>query len=365
MTRKFTAGLVAAAMAAGSLVPEQAQARDSAEIYRPIFAQYKSITDARKKLRNKEKKGQAMSGDEYFAMAHACMYEEPASQSMILTALSRSRCKDKVGDYFVEAGMRGTPEGFLSAARTIGTGQGAYTYAQLAYQLAGNDDALRQDALDLMDRLRNSASNLAQANATAEGMATQLVSSGVYPGLRNAAGEAELSNRLPNLSWLAFKNPKRCHWSDAAQNVLQNSMAFDDSRNMFPTVPANVRVPGVERPVRSRVERPDKEYQDIVHVSVDFKGRWNGLTVLGLTHLFLEESDGLQGTGIRFAEPLDEVVGVLLRNGFVVNRDGSTREQIDKRDRDGNIDGVITVVERKNGETVFYCDEVYYASYGA
>ena len=364
MKRIFTAGVIAAAMATGTLVPAAASARDAAEIYRPIFAQYKSITDARKKLRNKEKKGQAMSGDEYFAMAHACMYEEPASQSMILTALSRSRCKDKVGDYFVEAGMRGTPEGFLSAARGIGTGQGAYTYAQLAYQLAGSDDALRQDALDLMDRLRGTAGNLAQANATAEGMATQLVSSGVYPGLRNAAGETELSNRLPNLGWLDFTNPKRCRWSEAAQNVLSNSVAFDDSRNMYPTIPANVRIPGQSGTVKSRLTRPDKDYPEVVEIFVDFKGRWNGLTVLGLSTMFLEESDGLDGTAVRFAEPVGQVVEVLMRNGFVVNRDGSTREQIDKRDRDGNIDGVVTVVERKNGETMFYCDEVYYASYG-
>lgn len=338
-------------------------AREPGEIYGPVFARYKTITDARKKLRNLEKKGDLNSGDEYFALAHACQYEEPESRSMILTALGRSRCKDKSGEYFVEAGVRGTPEGFLGAAQFIGQGDQAYIYAQVAYQLAGNDAALRSEALDAIARLRSGLGNVAALDAQAVQLATRLVAEGAYPGLRAAATTVDVENRLPTLSWLDFKNPARCTWSDAAVRVFETATGFDENR-MYGTIPATTRVPGIEQPVTSRVTRPDQSVPSMVVYYLDFKGTWNGLTVLGLTNTFLEESHGVHGTGIRFAEPVSTVAERLTRAGFVVNPAGGHREQVDARDRDGNIDGVTTYLGRKNGETVFLCDEIFYASYG-
>ncbi len=189
----LVAATCGAAILAVTLAPSAAAARTAGEIYGPIWAQYKSITDARKKLRAKEKKGQAMSGDEYFAMAHACQYEEPRSQSMILTALSRSACKDKVAEYLVEAGMRGTPEGFLGAADNIRTGPSAYLYAQMAYQLAGTDRALRGDALARMAELRPAAGDVTAVNARAQGLVQKLVAARRYVSAAPAAGQAELA----------------------------------------------------------------------------------------------------------------------------------------------------------------------------
>lgn len=363
MKRSYVISAVACSLAAAGMAGSPAQARDANEIYAPIFAQYKSITDARKKLRNKEKKGQAMSGDEYFAMAAACSYEEAPSQSIILTALSRSKCKDLVSDYYLEAGRRGTPEGFLAAAKMEANAHDAFGFAQLAYQLSGEDVALRDQALELMSDLQPRVSNAALANQQSMQISQQLVAGGRYASLRNPAGTQELANIAPRLDWLNFANPKRCTWSEQAMTVIGGSYGFDDKLN-YPTVPAKVRVPGFDRPITSRIVRPGGRTSNEIDVYVDFKGRWNGLTVLGLRYSFLEESDGYQATGIRFSEPVKTVAARLGASGFVVNADGSTREQVAKRDSYGNIDGVTTSVTSKNGETLFLCDEVFYASYG-
>lgn len=354
----FMTGLVAAAMGSPS-----AQAREPAQIYGPVFAQYKSITDARKKLRNKEKKGQPMSGDEYFAMAQACSYEEAESPSIILTMLSRSKCKDKVGEYFLEAGRRGTPEGFLAASRTEANRHDAFGFAQLAYMLSGNDAALRDDALEQMSDLRSGVTDPVLADSQARQIAQQLVAGGHYSAHRNPAGAKELVGIAPRLDWLNFKNAKRCQWSDEANLIFDNAVGFDERRT-FPTIPATVRIPGIAKPVKSRITRPERDAPAYVTYYLDFRGRWNGLTVLGLTDSFMEESEGIDGTGIRFAEPVEVVASALTRAGFIVNPKGGNREQVDKRDSDGNIDGVTTYLARQNGETVFLCDEVFYASYG-
>jgi hypothetical protein len=347
-----------------------AQAREANEIYAPIFAQYKSITDARKKLRNKEKKGQAMSGDEYFAMAAACSYEEAPSQSIILTALSRSKCKDLVSDYYLEAGRRGTPEGFLAAAKMEANAHDAFGFAQLAYQLSGEDVALRDQALELMSDLQPRVSNPALANQQSMQISQQLVAGGRYASLRNPAGTQELANIAPRLDWLNFKNPARCEWSEAAYKIFENSVGFDE-RKARPTVPATVQIPGSGNSVRSRISRPERDAPEYVVIDVDFKGRWNGLTVLGLTDAILEESDGVWGKGIRFAEPVETVSRRLSSAGFVVNANGSRREQADRvenvryTDERGQIqtvrqiDGAVTSIERRGGETVFFCNEVF------
>lgn len=356
--------VVAICAATGFLAPQTAAlAREPGVILGSVFKEYTSITKARKQLRGRLKKGQALSGDEYFALAYACGYKEPDGPSKIMNALSRSKCTDEIGEYYIQAGMHGTPEGFLAASRHIGTGLGAYMYAQMAYRLAGGDSALKADATAYLAELRPTVSNTAQADTQADALARQLVASGRYPALGAGAGKAQLANALPNLSWLDFANPKRCGWSRQAAEILKNSVGFDD-RKMYPTIPAKVRIPGVAKPVTSRVRRPDKSAPMLVEVTIDFEGRWNGLTVQGLTHSFLEESHGLDATGIRFTEPVATVTKKLSQLGFVVNQAGKTRQQVDKRDGYGNIDGVITKVERKGGETVFFCDEVYYASYG-
>ena len=375
MLRGIIASGLAVGIVATGIAPEPAQARTPSEIYGPVFARYKTITDARKKLRNDEKKGRLTSGDDYYAMAYACQYEEPASQSMILTALSRSRCKDKSAEYFAEAGNRGVPEGFLAAANFIGQGDQAYIYAQMAFQLSGQDSALRGEALDAIARLRSTVGDVATLDQRAIQQATVLASNGAYSGLRNAATTVDVQNRLPNLAWLNFKNPKRCHYSDGWAKVVQGAYKVDD-RN-YVAVPATTTVPGSNQRVTGRIVRPEKDWQSVVRVEADVKGQWNGLTVLGIFTTFVEESHGVWGDGIRFAEPVEVVAQRLAAAGFVVNRDGSERRQIDKIDRypykdekgrqqvAENIDGVITSIERKNGATYFYCDEIFEASYGA
>nr|WP_137677921.1 hypothetical protein [Parerythrobacter lutipelagi] len=370
MSAIFAFGLVGSSMVAIS-----AEARSPNEIYGSVFQRYKNITDARKKLRSLEKKGQLTTGEEYYALGHACQYEESASQSMILTALSRSRCKEKSGEYFVEAGMRGVPEGFVSAAQFLGRGDQAYLYAQVAYQLSGDDASLRSEALDLLSSLSSSVSDTAVIDQQAIQLATQLATDGPYGGLRNAATTVDVQNRLPSLAWLDFKNPKRCHFSEGWQRMMQGAYRIDDRDYL--TKPATTSVPDTGQRVTGRITRPQKEWESIVRVEADVKGRWNGLTVLGTFTTFVEESHGVWGDGIRFAEPVEIVAQRLAAAGFVVNRDGSERRQVDKversryTDQQGKvqvaeaIDGVITSIERINGETYFFCDEIFEASYGA
>ncbi len=360
--KKIVATICGAAVAAVTLVPSAAAARTPAEIYGPVWAQYKSITDARKKLRAKEKKGQAMSGDEYFAMAHACQYEEPPSPSKILTALSRSACKDKVVDYLIEAGKRGTPEGFLGAAEKFGTGQAAYGYAQLAYQLAGADTVLRGDALAMLADLRPTLGNVTPLDARAQELVQQLVASGQYRTAIPAAGKAELAKALPNLKWLDFVEPAKCYWSEDADHIFSLGHKFDRSGSR--AIPATIRIPNSTRTVTSRIRRTNSDY--VIDVEVDFSGRWNGLTVVGTTRAFIEESDAVNSFGLRFREPVRQVVERLSAAGLPVNPDGSNKVVKKSRvDRWAGPDGggsmttieeVSTVVFRRGNETVFYCD---------
>ena len=345
-------------------------AREPREIYAPIFAQYKSITDARKKLRRKEKKGEAMSGDEYFAMAVACTYEEPESASRILTALSRSRCKENVSDYYLEAGRRGTAEGFLAAARLEASAHDAYGFAQLAYQFSGDDIDLRNSALELLSDLQTRVANPALANQQAMQISQQLVAAGSYSAFREPAEGQALAGVLPRLDWLNFSNPAKCGWSEAAIEVMEGAWRFD-GRRARPMVPATVRVPGQQSPVTGRVVRPDRQAPNYAVLNVDFQGRWNGLKVLGLTDAVLEESDGVFGKGIRFSDPVATVAARLREAGFAVSVDGSDRVQADHSesvryaDENGRIqtqvliDGTLTSIERRDGETVFLCNEVY------
>lgn len=361
--QKLGVASLAIAISITAIAPHTAHAREPGSIYGPIIDQYKSITDARKKLRNKEKKQGQLTGDEYYTVAFACAYEKPPSASIILTELSRSRCKVLVSEYYLEAGRRGTPEGFLAAAKLEANGHDSFGFAQLAYMLSGDDATLREDALGFMADLRDRVSDTALANQQATQISQQLVSGGRYAAYRNPAGSAQLGNVLPNLRWLDFKNPQRCAWSDAADQIFENATGFDE-RKKYGTIPATIRIPGIAKPVTSRITRPEKTVPGMVTYYLDFKGRWNGLTVLGLTDTFMERSDGVDGTGIRFAEPIEVVASALTRAGFVVNAKGGHREQVDKRDSYGNIDGVTTFIARHKGETVFLFDEVFYASYG-
>ncbi len=364
MTKTFVfAALLPAACIAAATFPQAAEAKDPGEIFSNVLKNYKTVTSARKNLRRKEKKGQSLTGDEYYVMAYACGYEESPSQSMIMTALSRSRCQDKVFEYYVEAGRRGSPEGFVAAARRPEAGSDAYFYAQLAYQFSAGDPWLSNEAIMLLADLRKVTGDTRREDARARQYAQQLVDAGAYTAAGQLAGAEQLAQLGPALSWLDFENPKRCGWSQQAVSVFQKSVGFDDKAR-YSTIPARVRIPGVPAPVLSRVSRPDPAAEMLTQVDIDFRGHWNGLSVVGLTHSFLEESHGYDATGIRFSDPLPKVIRTLQRLGFIINENGATREQIDKRDRYGNIDGVITMVKRENGETIFLCDEVYYASYG-
>ncbi|MBD3728806.1 MAG: hypothetical protein IE933_03795 [Sphingomonadales bacterium] len=344
-------------------VATPAVSREAGVVSGSILKDYTSVTKARKVLRSRLKKGQALSGDEYFALAYACGYDEPDGPSKIMNALAKSKCKDQVGEYYVQAGMHGTPEGFLAAAKAIGTGQAAWLYAQLAYKLSGTDVGLRDEALAYLGELRPTVgASTQQADAQAETLAQQLVASGAYASSVPSAGGKQLANAQPELKWLDFPNPRRCRWSKSAQDVFDKATGYDE-RRQNPVVPAKLRVPGVNQWVTSRVARPHPEWNQ-VDIYVDFKGRWNGLTVVGVMYSGLEESEGLDYHAIRFAEPVEKVAKVLAGKGFVVNVNGKDRQQVDKRDADGNIDGVITSVTRRGKETWFGCDEVFYASYG-
>lgn len=355
-----------------AITPTQLAAREFKAISGPYVAQYKTFKKIRSALRKKLKKGAALSGDDYYMLGVTCAYEPPPSQSIILTMMDKSPCKDQVVEYYIEAGMKGAPEGFYEAAKRSGTGEPAYLYAQLAYRLAGADAQLRGEALALMGEVRSSAGDTTRIDQQAEGMATQLASSGIYRMQNQAPSEAQLASAgLPQLNWLKFSNAKTCEWSATAENVLSGAYTFDDKRMTNITVPATTKLPGSGKPVRGRVSWPSGKKSNHVRINVDFKGRWNGLTVLGLTDEFLEESDGLWGKGIRFAEPVDVVARALAKNGFVVNADGSEREQADEvdtvrlPDERGrmttyrNINGVLTSVTRRDGETVFLCNYVY------
>lgn len=354
------------------MTPAQAPARDFKTITSPYFAKYKTFKKIRSTLRKKLKKDAALTGDDYYMLGVTCAYEPPPSQSIILTMMDKSPCKEQVVEYYVQAGMNGAPEGFYEAAKRSGSGEPAYLYAQLAYRLAGADAELRDQALALMSEVRSTAGDTARIDQQAQGMAAQLTASGIYRMQNQAPTQAQLASAsLPQLNWLAFSNPKTCEWSAAAENVLRGAYTFDDKRMTNITVPATTRLPGTGEAVKGQVSWPSGRNSNHVRIDVDFKGSWNGLTVLGLTDEFLEESDGLWGKGIRFAEPVGVVAQKLAQSGFVVNADGSEREQVDQvettrfPDERGrmrtyrNINGVVTSVSKRNGETVFLCNYVF------
>lgn len=354
------------------------EARDRNTIMAPYYEEHGDYKDIRSHLRRQLRRDRPMSGDDYFTLAVTCTFEPPPSQSIILTLIDRSPCKDEVSTYFLEAGMNGTPEGFLELGTAMGPGSGGYLYTQLAYLLSNGDIALREQALGEMASMRSGLANAAQIDMQADALANQLVASGKYTARLDLPGEdtARLAQALgPQLDWLDFADAGRCRWSRSARDVLNGAYRLDETTN-FSAAPATVRVPGINQPVRGRLTRPEPDAPNYVQVFVDFRGRWNGLTVLGLTDAFLEESHGVYGTGIRFAEPVETVAARLSELGFVVNPDGSERRQVDDVLRsefvDGNgrrqvfedIDGVITTISRDNGETVFLCNEVFEASYG-
>ena len=372
-----TIGLAVGAMLIAS-APD-AQARDFATIMKPYSDRYGKWQNIRKAMRKRQKAGETFNADDWFVLAAMCAIEPPSSGSMIRDAMRKSPCKDDVVPYFVKAGEMGEPRGFNQAAyyaRTRDSDQArSWYYAQLAYQLSGNDSELASDAQERMAEVSLSPSAAEQMRLEANATAMKLVANGVYGGTQVTADTRVPGTGLPELKWLDFKNPARCGWSDAAMAVIEGSFGFDDRRNL-PTVPATVRVPGIGKSVTGRIVRPGGNSSNEIDIYSDFRGRWNGLTVLGLRYSFLEESEGYQATGIRFAEPVAVVTRKLREKGFVVNLDGSMREQVDKVDSfdwtdnrgrkqtSRNIDGVITSVASKNGETMFLCDEVFYASYG-
>lgn len=361
--------LVALAAITGVLMAapvEPVSAREFKDIVKPYYDRWGKWQKVRKEMRKRLKNGETFTGDDWFVLASVCAIQPPPSGSMIRDALNKSPCRKQTVEYFVKAAETGTARGYLQAAKWTkllgGTAQQAWPYAALAYRFSARDPDLSADARGYIAEIGYSPTE-ADTQAV-DRAAMQLVANGVYPG-DGPSGDVRLADLSgPDLSWLNFKNPKRCGWSDAALRIFENGVGFDERKN-YPTIPAKVSIPGIASPVISRITRPMKEEPSIVTYYLDFKGSWNGLSVVGMTDTFFEESHGVHGKGIRFAEPLDVVARKLTALGFVVNSKGGNRDQVEKRDAYGNFDGITTYLGRKNSETVFLCDEVFYASYGS
>mgnify|MGYP000719412753 CR=1 FL=1 len=378
MTKRF---LLAVAAAALSINAPAASARDFKEITDPYFEKHKHWKKVRGALLKQLKRGEPMSGDDWFTLAAMCDIVPPSGPSKIMNLIEASPCREEVIEYFVNAGMNGTPMGFERAAfyilRRGGTAQMAWPFFALAERFGGQDPDLRNELDELRPQMRGGLTDAQRQEVNATAM--KLVADGVYGGSAQvAAGQQGYRSPPPiergasagNLRWLNFENPAKCTWSREAERVMRGSYRFDDKRMTNITVPATTSLPGGQR-VTGRVSWPSGRNSNHVQIDVDFRGTWNGLTVLGMTDAFLEESDGLFGKGIRFAEPVSEVARALRNAGFVVNLDGSEREQADEVDTGRypdetgrmrtyrNINGIRTSITRKGGETIFLCNEVY------
>lgn len=366
--------VLAVALAALVLTAPGASAREFGDITGPYLQKYGKWKKTRGALLKQLKRGEPMSGDDWFTLAAMCDIVPPSGPSKIMNLINGSPCREEVIEYFVNAGMNGTPRGFERAAfyvmRRGGTAQEAWPYFALAERFAGQDFDLQNDLAELRAKMAGglTAAQQTEVNATA----MKLVADGVYGSAQNAATQGYQSpppiarGNATNLRWLNFENSARCTWSREAEGVMQGSYRFDDNRMTNITVPATTRLPGGGPTVTGRVSWPSGRNSNHVQIDVDFTGTWNGLTVLGMTDAFLEESDGLFGKGIRFAEPVSEVARALRNAGFVVNLDGSTREQADEVETTRyqgkvyrNINGVRTSITRRGGETVFLCNEVW------
>ncbi|MGI9376245.1 MAG: hypothetical protein ACR2PC_09135 [Tsuneonella suprasediminis] len=355
------------AVAAGMVMigPTTAQARPSGEIVGPVLKQHSSITKMRKTLRGREKKGQSLTGAEYYALAFSCGYEEPKGPSKIMNFLSQSKCTDQIAEYYVQAGMHGTPEGFLAAGKAIGTGDKAYMYGQAAYQLAGNDSELRSDALEFLSEIRDGVSSPAQANQQATALAASLVSNRRYASSSSAAPDSVVAaGAKPKLTWLDFKNPKRCEWGPLAFKPFVNSVRATGKNGAWRAYPT--RIPGISKPAGIRIIRNERVQNE--PFEYDFEGRWNGLNVVGLRQGSMQGYPfKYSGTAIRFSDPVSVVVRRLASLGFPVKPDGSLylvekprRERYSGPDGSGVatvVDTLATWVVRRGKETYFFCDQ--------
>ncbi|MDZ4306651.1 hypothetical protein [Allopontixanthobacter sp.] len=180
---------------------------------------------------------------------------------------------------------------------------------------------------------------------------------GAMAAVSPAAGSAEPAKVLPNLEWLDFRSPKQCEWSDEANRVFFTGVRFDERKDYIP-VPATTNIPGISNLVTSRMI-VTAESPNIITYYVDFDGRWNGLTVLGL--MGIHDKDSLAGdrTGIRFAEPVGTVARKLAQAGFLVNANGGDDPQETIHFEDEALYGVSTFLGSRNGETVFLCYEIH------
>ncbi len=319
-----------AVLAAGMVMslPTTAQARPSGEIIGPVLKQHSSITKMRKTLRGRVKKGQPLTGAEYYALAFSCGYEEPKGPSKIMNFLSQSKCTDQIAEYYVQAGMHGTPDGFLAAARKIATGQDAWTYGQLAYILSGTDVALRDEALTFLSDLRPSSGTAGLSDTQAATLAQKLVASRIYGSAIPAAGTKQFAIAPKRLDWLDFAKPSECEWSKSAYDVF-NGIVRWDSRTEKP-LPAKVRVPGFSKPIQTMVSYPrtGQGEPDYVVTEVHFSGMWHGLKVYGLENSFYLRSDAVSGETLLFSDPPGKVIPVLRKLGFPVRADGKAYSRL-------------------------------------
>lgn len=363
--KRFIAAIFVATVTVSAPV-ESAAAREFKDIVQPYYDRYGKWQDVRKAMRKRLKNGEAFTGDDWFTLASVCAIQPPQSQSIILSLTSKSPCRKQTVEYFVKAAEAGTPRGYLQASKWVmllgGTAQGAWPYAALAYRFSTRDADLATDARAHIAELGYTPSE-GEVQAVNR-MAMQLVANGVYPGDGQSSDVrlADLSG--PDLSWLNFKNPKRCEWGDDAWLPFVNSVRVTRSGGPWQAFPTKLPDTGQEVGVRiirnEPVQNEPFEY--------DFEGRWNGLRVVGLRSGSMKGYPfKYSGTAMRFRDPVSVVAPKLADLGFPVNADGSLfLQEKPRRERYSGPDGsgVATVVDtlatwvvRRGDETYFFCDQ--------
>lgn len=181
-SNRILPGVVVALMGAALAVTAQpAMARSHNAITAPYFTlhggKYKKV---RSELRKQLKRDQVLSADAYYTLAATCDIQPEPQQSIILTLMDKSPCRDDVVDYYRAAGDRGTSEGFLMAAKRQGVNDAAFVNAQLAYQLT-DDASVRDEALMLLGSLSRTLPYNVAADQRAQQHAIRLVDAGIYP----------------------------------------------------------------------------------------------------------------------------------------------------------------------------------------
>lgn len=359
-------GAIAAACVLVTAPLESASAREFKDIVKPYYDRWGKWQKIRKEMRKRLKDGEAFTGDDWFVLGSVCAIQPPSSGSMIRDALNKSPCRDDTIPYMVKAAENGTPRGYLQAARwTVlwgGSQAQAWQYAALAYRFSARDPDLTADARAYIGKIGYSPTeaDTQAVNRTA----MQLVANGVYPGDGPSEDVRLADLTWPELDWLKFVDRSKCAWGSDANHILSDMFRWNSRGKEI--IPHTFRVPTTKGDITSRITRQYGGDPHVRQIDVDLTGQFHGLKVTGLTRIVKLRSDELNSAGIRFQEPVREVAEKLLAAGFLVNRDGSTRDSTKKTvnrwagpDGGGRYetwDGAITSITRKGNETIFLCD---------